>query len=146
MGANNRGAGQVTQAGLQGRSIVVMSDQGLSLGARSMGQVALGQAVEVFIRPEAISLARQAAELPQNHSGYISFTGQVESLLFDGANSAVLLRETASRTEWRIALPQTGLLADLRVGETVTFGFDSMQAVCFSTHTPGGINTGGHGS
>ncbi len=44
------------------------------------------------------------------------YQGQVESLLFDGANSAVLVRETASRTEFRIALPQTGQLADLAVG------------------------------
>jgi spermidine/putrescine transport system ATP-binding protein len=43
----------------------------------------------------------------------------------------VLLRETASRTEFRIALPQTGRFADLRIGETVAFSFDPEQAVCF---------------
>ena len=131
VGANNRFAGQAVQVDSQ--EVAVMSDAGLSLRARSMGQVAPGQAVEVFIRPEAISLARHAAELPQDHVSHVSYAGQVESLLFDGANSAVLLREATSRTEFRIALPQTGRFADLRVGETVAFGFDPLHAVCFAS-------------
>ena len=53
-------------------------------------------------------------------------------MLFDGANSAVLLHEEHTRAEFRIALPQTGGFADLRVGETVAFGFDPQRAVCFA--------------
>jgi spermidine/putrescine transport system ATP-binding protein len=60
-----------------------------------------------------------------------SFAGRVESLLFDGANSAVLLREERTGTEFRVALPQTGQFADLRSGESVAFGFDAQRAVCF---------------
>ncbi len=132
VGSNNRFSGQATQIDAQAGTVVSHSDAGLRLPARRMGQLAAGQAVEVFIRPEAISLARQATELPQDHDGYASYTGQVESLLFDGANSAVLLREAKSRTEFRIALPQTGRFADLRVGEAVAFGFDALNAVCFA--------------
>jgi spermidine/putrescine transport system ATP-binding protein len=56
----------------------------------------------------------------------------VQSLLFDGANSAVLLHDETTRAAFRIALPQTGRFADLRVGEKVSFGFDPQQAVCFA--------------
>ena len=59
------------------------------------------------------------------------FVGSVESLLFDGANSAVLLREERTGTEFRVALPQTGQFADLREGEKVAFGFDPQRALCF---------------
>jgi spermidine/putrescine transport system ATP-binding protein len=59
------------------------------------------------------------------------FSGRVASLLFDGANSAVLVTEDTTRAEIRIALPQTGRLTDLRVGEPVAFGFDPQRAVCF---------------
>ena len=86
--------------------------------------------MEAFVRPEAVSLARHAGELPAEHAHH---AGQVESLLFDGANSAVLLREATSRTEFRIALPQTGQLADLALGETVAFSFDPQHAVCFAS-------------
>ncbi len=55
----------------------------------------------------------------------------VESLLFDGANSAVLLQEKSTRFEFRIALPQTGRFADLKVGEPVVFSFDPQRAMCF---------------
>ena len=59
------------------------------------------------------------------------FVGRVESLLFDGANSGVLLREERTGTEFRIALPQTGRFADLREGEQVAFAFDPQRALCF---------------
>jgi spermidine/putrescine transport system ATP-binding protein len=73
-------------------------------------------------------LARDRAQLP---AAMQSFSADVESLLFDGANSAVLLREAATRIEFRIALPQTGEFADLVPGERIAFGFDPARAVCF---------------
>ena len=73
-------------------------------------------------------LARSAAELP---AGQATHAGEVESLLFDGANSAVLLCEASTRFEFRIALPQTGQYADLKVGERIHFGFDPDRATCF---------------
>jgi spermidine/putrescine transport system ATP-binding protein len=59
----------------------------------------------------------------------------VESVLFDGANSAVLLRETQSQQEFRVALPQTGQFSDLKPGESIHFAFDPQRAVCFPEGT-----------
>jgi spermidine/putrescine transport system ATP-binding protein len=127
VGANNRFAGRATA--VDGERITLATDGGLVLHARAIGSVAAGAAVEAFVRPEVASLARDEAELPADLPRY---RGQVESLLFDGASSAVLLREAISRSEIRIALPQTGRFADLCVGETVAFGFDPQRAVCFA--------------
>jgi len=99
------------------------------------GTIATGEAVEAFVRPEVVDLARDAAELPPAAQ---RFSGRVESLLFDGANSAVLVHEERTHAEVRIALPQTGRFADLAVGEMVAFGFDARRAVCF--------RAGSHGS
>ena len=52
-------------------------------------------------------------------------------MLFDGANSVALLRESHSRLELRIALPQTGAFADLKPGVRVCFSFDPERAICF---------------
>jgi spermidine/putrescine transport system ATP-binding protein len=52
-------------------------------------------------------------------------------VLFDGANSAVLLQESRSRREFRIALPQTGQFSDLKPQERILFSFDPARAVCF---------------
>lgn len=131
VGTNNKLAGHATQAvAAQGGLVAFTTEQGMAMRARAKDGIAPGQALEAFLRPEAISLARHASESPAEHSQHF---GQVESLLFDGANSAVLLRETTSRTQFRIALPQTGRFADLRVGETVAFSFDPQHAVCFAS-------------
>jgi spermidine/putrescine transport system ATP-binding protein len=82
------------------------------------------------VRPEVAALARAIDALPADQPRYAAI---VESLLFDGANSAALVRESGSRRDFRIALPQTGQFADLRVGEPVAFGFDPQRAVCFAT-------------
>ena len=50
----------------------------------------------------------------------------------DGANSAVLLQESQTRREFRIALPQTGQFSDLKPQEKVVFSFDPSRAVCFT--------------
>jgi spermidine/putrescine transport system ATP-binding protein len=82
------------------------------------------------VRPEVAVIGRSADELAVDPAQAVH-QGEVESLLFDGANSAVLVRERRTRMEFRIALPQTGRYADLRVGENIVFSFDPQRAVCF---------------
>ncbi|HEY6355263.1 MAG TPA: ABC transporter ATP-binding protein [Burkholderiaceae bacterium] len=127
VGANNRFAGRITEARTD--RVTLISDSGFVVQARPSGVLTSGATAEAFVRPEVASLARDETELPANQPRY---RASVESLLFDGASSAVLLREAASRTEVRVALPQTGHFADLRVGEQVAFGFDPQRAVCFA--------------
>lgn len=131
VGANNRMAGRATE--VRGDQVLVTSAKGLAIPARAIGKLAQGDAVEAFVRPEVARLAHNAAILTD--AGLPSYSARVESLLFDGANSAVLLQETSTQTEFRIALPQTGEFAHLSVGETVTFGFDPQRVVCFAAGT-----------
>jgi len=127
VGANNRVQGRASD--VAGDAVEVVTDQGLVLFARGIGGVRAGDAVEAFVRPEVAQIARTAKQLPAEQPSYAA---RVESLLFDGANSAVLLREATTQLEFRIALPQTGQFKDLHAGETVAFGFDPQRAVCFA--------------
>ena len=133
VGANNRVAGQVSQ--VSGDLVELTTAQGLTLFARNKGAVAVGEAASAFVRPEVATLARDLAALPPDQPRYQATVG---SLLFDGANSAVLVREQRSGTEFHIALPQTGQFADLTVGEAIAFGFDPERALCFADkqHAP----------
>ena len=133
VGANNRVAGKAAR--VEGEIVDVVTREGLGVSARASGAIAAGDLVEAFVRPEVLHLARDAAELPATAK---RLSGRVESILFDGANSAVLVREEATRTEIRIALPQTGRFADLNVDEAVAFGFDPQRAVCFRAVGHGG--------
>jgi spermidine/putrescine transport system ATP-binding protein len=126
VGANNRIVGRVTR--LDGALAELTTRDGWAIRAIAEDGVKVGEAVEGFIRPEAASLGRTEADLPRDQPAH---RGSVESLLFDGANSAVLLKEQHTRREFRIALPQTGRFSDLRPEEQVLFSFDPQRAVCF---------------
>ncbi|MEO8345994.1 MAG: ABC transporter ATP-binding protein [Betaproteobacteria bacterium] len=126
VGANNRVVGTVTR--IDGDIVTLATAEGLAVRARAIGAIVAGDRVETYVRPEVVAIARDASELAL---GTQRFCGRVQSLLFDGANSAVLVREATTRAEVRIALPQTGRFADLEVDETIAFGFDAQRAVCF---------------
>jgi spermidine/putrescine transport system ATP-binding protein len=128
VGANNRVPGRAT--GVDHGMVTLASAQGLVLRALAMGNIRAGDPVEAFVRPEVASIARSAAVFAD--AGLPSFLGRVDSILFDGANSSVLLHEETTGVEFRIALPQTGQFSDLTVGASVHFGFDPQRAVCFA--------------
>jgi spermidine/putrescine transport system ATP-binding protein len=126
VGANNRLEGSATR--VDGDLVELRSNRELVIHAKVAGAIGSGDAVAAFVRPEIVSLARDAGELPPTIP---VFRGRVHSLLFDGANSAVLVDEERTGTQFHIALPQTGRFADLRPGEAVAFGFDPLRAICF---------------
>jgi len=126
VGANNRVVGRATRR--DGAMTEIATTDGWMLRALQHGTLAVGGAAEVFVRPEIATLARSAAELPP---GQPAHAGEVQSVLFDGANSAVLLQESATRREFRIALPQTGQFSELKPHEKIMFSFDPARAVCF---------------
>jgi len=131
VGSNNRVEGRALT--LDADTVEIVTPAGLRLRGRRRGAIAPEGAAAAFVRPESILLARDPAELPPSTQ---AFGGEVESLLFDGANSAVLVREAASRHEFRIALPQTGRFADLVPGERIAFAFEPDRTVCFATAGP----------
>ena len=132
VGANNRIAGKATR--VEGEVAELATADGWTIQARCHGAIGAGSAVEAFVRPEVAVIGRSAGELAVNPAQAVH-QGEVESLLFDGANSAVLVREQRTRMEFRIALPQTGRYADLKVAEHVVFSFDPQRAVCFPAAT-----------
>jgi spermidine/putrescine transport system ATP-binding protein len=141
VGANNRIEGRVSA--VHGDLIDVATPEGWVVraqvqtgsGGRKPG---IGEAASAFVRPEVAVLGRTAAELdlPAAAAAPVH-EGVVESLLFDGANSAVLLREAKTRAEFRVALPQTGRYADLKVDERVVFSFAPDRAACFAAGDAG---------
>jgi spermidine/putrescine transport system ATP-binding protein len=127
VGNNNGFAGSVEST--DGACATVRSAEGLALRARMHTPLSRGAQAQLFVRPEAMLLLEAGQGLPDLR--WTVYEAQVESLLFDGANSAVLVRESHSRSALRIALPQTGQYAGLQVGQSLRFGFDPQNAVCF---------------
>jgi spermidine/putrescine transport system ATP-binding protein len=88
-----------------------------------------GAEAQLFVRPEAIQLARTEAELGTLENRY---EGSLTSLLFDGAASSVLIAERSTGTEVRVALPQSGPMLQLAPGDTVWFGWAGEAGACFA--------------
>lgn len=125
VGDSNRWIGRVVD--LDPTSVKVETDDGLTFVAETAGHdvVARGDQVEIFVRPESVTLSKNA-EGGDNH-----LTGVVDNLLFNGANSRILLKDRQSGGEITVNLPQTGDYADLKAGQELSLSWHQSKAKCF---------------
>ncbi len=132
VGESNRWTGKVSN--ISGGEIAVDTESGHRMLAEPIsGQhPTIGDGVEIFVRPESVVLATDAAKVEAMDN---KMTAIVESLLFNGANSTALVRETAHGNEIDVALPQTGEFKGLRKGQEVFIGWRANQANVFAANS-----------
>ncbi len=127
VGDSNRWRGTVERA--EGDRIALRTAEGLLITSATRGRgLSAGQAAEIFLRPEAIRVARDAADLTAFDN---RIDGVVSSLLFNGAASRILVRDEIG-AEIEVALPQSGEFADLSRGAPVHIGWAGDQTACFA--------------
>ena len=131
VGDSNRWQGRVLDRDRAG--VQVETESGLTFTAHAAdGQLGKGDAVEVFVRPESIAVARTEDACGQDASGEINRqTGRIAEALFNGANSRLLVRTDAGE-QIEADLPQTGAQAGLGKGERVTLTWDRAGSKCFA--------------
>ncbi|MEP1768888.1 MAG: ABC transporter ATP-binding protein [Sulfitobacter sp.] len=130
-------AGFVGDANKMGAQVASVNGAQLVLTAQGGRQIKIeapqsglsqGQQVEVFLRPEAVELIAQESDA---RAGANLAPCVVTSVLFNGANSAVTVRDTASDVVINVALPQAGAFSDLAVGDAVFTQWDAQKARCY---------------
>ena len=123
VGEANRFAGKVDT--VSDGVVEMVTEGGRKMRGLGAGQaLSPGDAVEVFVRPEAVRLTRSAADgVPTGNAGQ----GTVENILFNGANSQLILRDRATGSDMNVALPQTGEFRDLSQGDIIHFGWEPEQ-------------------
>ncbi len=124
VGNNNRLRGQVIEAG--NGSVKVSTESGQIFHTTSTTHLQQDTPVDLFLRPEAIRIDRESDSLWQN-----CIKGRIDNILFDGGNSQLLVRDTASPTQLTVALPQTDEYQNLRQGEIIKLGWNSKQSIAF---------------
>jgi spermidine/putrescine transport system ATP-binding protein len=128
VGDSNRWRGRVAR--LEGEALELRSKSGLAMrGTRHGRHLAEGDAADVFVRPEAIRIGHAAEDVAQFDN---RLSGQVTSLLFNGAASRILVRPDAGGEEIEVALPQSGEFAGLVKGAMVHLGWAADQSNCFA--------------
>lgn len=130
VGDSNRWTGKVTASdGTSGR---VETLQGLQMAFTAAGtqRVATGDSAEIFVRPEFIRAHRTASGPAACAPDDNRMEGVVESLLFNGANSRVLVRSHHGELiEADITLDGQN---DIAPGEAVTLVWSARQTMCFA--------------
>ena len=130
VGDSNRWKGNVT--GTSGSEVKVETEAGLTMvgQAKDLNGSANGQAIEIFVRPEFISVKRANGDAPREEAGFNCQRGVVDSLLFNGANSRVLVRSHQDQLIEADYL-LTGGTDDLKPGESVDLLWSQDRSACF---------------
>ncbi len=131
VGDTNRWSGTVTKAGRGQVRAETASGLAMVCDARGGATPSAGDAVEIFVRPEFINVETGAGKSGRASATTNRLAGTVDSLLFNGANSRVLVRtEAGGLIEADVVL--TGGTGDLRPGDDVRLTWSAKQTMCFA--------------
>ncbi len=130
VGDSNRWKGRAVDVRSDG--IKIETDAGLTVIATAYGEgsISSGDAVEVFVRPEFIAAANPG-ESSRLTAGENEHAGMIDGVLFNGANSRVLVR-SPSGTLIEADAVFTGGGGDLHEGDAVKLEWARGQSMCFS--------------
>ena len=126
VGDSNRWKGKVAE--VKSDTARVETEAGLTMicKRRENDGMSVGQAVEIFVRPEFITAEKEGAAGSADNT----LTGAVDSVLFNGANSRVLVRgRSADLIEADVTV--TGGEGDLHSKDAVRLSWSSQQTICF---------------
>lgn len=88
--------------------------------------MAVGDQVDLFIRPEAIMIEPDASIQDMNR-----FKVKVRSILFDGAGSRLLVSPLNSSKELIVSLPQNRQYDHIKPQDLLEIGWDRHAGICF---------------
>jgi len=130
VGDSNRWHGRVVT--VRGTEAEVETESGLAMVCQTAGQAAIepGSRAEVFVRPEFISISRAGNGGPTAPDGANVLSGRVDSLLFNGASSRVLVRTERDELV-EAGFQVTGGAQDLRPGDSVSISWQHDRSICF---------------
>lgn len=119
---DERGFRLQTEAGLS-----MQADREIGDKSASQNEWGVGKSLELFLRPESISVAPGHQALGTENA----YQGHVESVLFDGARSQLLVRIEGALDLLNVSLPQTAEFRSIRKGDSVSVGWSSAQVQCY---------------
>jgi spermidine/putrescine transport system ATP-binding protein len=126
VGETNVWSGRVDR--VDGNRAVVETPGGRRLAVHTDAALRSGAGATVFIRPEAM-LIRPDPQLA--HLNRLDV--KVKSILFDGANSRMLVSAGDDDGELLVALPQNRQYDGIREGDRIEVGWDPLAGRCFET-------------
>lgn len=124
VGENNAWSGRVVRT--EDEQVHIEIDEGQQFRVKPKEAISQGTQVDLFLRPEAMLIQPDPALSTLNR-----FEVVVKAILFDGANSRLLVNPLQSDREILIALPQNRQYDHIRVADTIEVGWDINSGICF---------------
>ncbi|CAM5774895.1 polyamine-transporting ATPase [Labrys miyagiensis] len=129
VGDSNRWAGKVASSDRQGLRLERADGVALN-GICDQGRIlAAGEPVEIFVRPEEIGIEPAGATQPAG-DGTNQLQGEVESFLFNGAMSRVLVK-CGTGAPISVAFAHDSGIGNFAVGQPVSLRFAPAKCRCF---------------
>ncbi len=126
VGDNNAWSGRL--AGVSGKIATIVTPEGntftINTGKRSFAPDA---GVDLFLRPEAMVIAPDPS---MDHLNRFEVT--VKTILFDGANSRLLVTPLNSEQELIVGLPQNRQFDHIRPKDRIEIGWHEDSGICFA--------------
>ena len=124
VGDNNRFTGRVVKD--ESGVFFIETAGGARYRVDSPGDTDIGENAEMYVRPEAMIIAPDEG-IPQLNR----FRVEVKSILFDGANSRLLVTPENTADELIVALPQNRQYDHIQTNDFILIGWQPSSAVCF---------------
>lgn len=130
VGDSNRLQGTLVREGVVRLGLSAGADCVQEISARAAGSVlaTANQPVSLFVRPESITVFLPGK--PGQADNLLEV--QIDTLLFDGANSRISVSGLQGGPELTVRLPQTPEYARLREGDRLQIGWMADQALYFA--------------
>jgi spermidine/putrescine transport system ATP-binding protein len=124
VGENNAWSGRVVKT--DDDLAHIKTDEGQQFRIRPKQTILQGAQIDLFLRPEAMLIQPDPGLSTLNRFEVI-----VKAILFDGANSRLLVNPPQSNRELLIALPQNRQYDHVRVADRIEVGWDLNSGICF---------------
>lgn len=125
VGDNNAWSGTIENR--EGTTVEIKTDDGFDFRSELHQPLPVGAAVDLFLRPESM-LIQPDPSIPDLNR----FEVVVRSILFDGANSRLLVHPVHAEMELLIALPQTRQYDYIQKDDNIEIGWARASGICFS--------------
>lgn len=133
VGASNRWKGKIVGLGKDFAGVTTEAGLTIVCKRRYNDGLAEGSSVEIFVRPEFIRAQKLKNTAPAIDPALENnLRGTIDSVLFNGANSRVLVRGP-SQELIEVDIVITGGPDDLRAGDEVRLIWSGQQTMCFAT-------------
>ena len=124
VGENNAWSGRVVR--VEDPRMHIETEEGQQFLIKPKQILSQGTHVDLFLRPEAMLIQPDPSLSTLNR-----FEVVVKAILFDGANSRLLVNLPLSNREILIALPQNRQYDHIRIDDKVEVGWDIHSGICF---------------